>query len=182
MNAQHVQLESTRTADIDEPLRAAIVAMCTAAHGQDFRELFTRYLPPDGLHVIGRIGDRVVGHAVVTTRWLRYDHTRRMRTAYVDAVATAPDHQRRGIGRAVMRRVEELVTENAYEIACLETDRAGFYTRLGWETWHGSLAGLGQDGLVPTPDQTGIMILRLPSTPPLELDYALIIEIDGRIW
>ena len=45
--------------------------------------------------------------------------------------------------------------------------------------------GLNPDeqGLTPTPDQTGILILRLPPTPPLELDGTLSIECQpGRIW
>jgi aminoglycoside 2'-N-acetyltransferase I len=36
--------------------------------------------------------------------------------------------------------------------------------------------------LLPTPEQQGIMILRLPRTPPLDLDCLLVIEYDGRIW
>ncbi len=70
-----------------------------------------------------------------------------------------------------------------YGIACLETERAPFYERLGWQTWHGPLAGRSEQGLIPTPEQKGIMILRLSQTPALELDSALTIECqDERIW
>ena len=70
-----------------------------------------------------------------------------------------------------------------YSIACLETDKESFYKRLGWETWRGALAGRSKQGLVPTPEQTGIMILRLSQTPPLNLDSVLTIEHQGgRIW
>ena len=64
-------------------------------------ELFS-LLPPDGLHVIARLDGEVVGHAVITTRWLRPDGLPFLRCAYVDAVATAPTHQRQGIGGRVM--------------------------------------------------------------------------------
>ena len=70
-----------------------------------------------------------------------------------------------------------------YEIACLETERAAFYERLGWEEWRGPLAGRSDDGRIPTPEQRGVMILRLPRTPELDLDAALTIEAYAtRIW
>ena len=38
-------------------------------------------------------------------------------------------------------------------------------------------------GVIPTPDQQGIMILRLRRTPELDLDGELTIECDGgRMW
>jgi GNAT superfamily N-acetyltransferase len=43
-----------------------------------------------------------------------------LRTAYVDAVATLPEYQRRGIGTAVMRYLASVVTD--CDIACLETE------------------------------------------------------------
>jgi GNAT superfamily N-acetyltransferase len=119
---------------------------------------------------------------VVTTRWLQPEGLPLLKTAYVDAVSTAPDFQRRGFGSAVMRHLAGLISK-AYEIACLETDRVGFYQRLGWEEWTGPLAGRAEHGLVPTPDQSGILILRLPRTPALDLDSLLTIECQpGRIW
>ena len=64
-----------------------------------------------------------------------------------------------------------------FAIGCLETDRAGFYGRLGWELLRGPLAGRRVDGsLVPTPDQTGVMVLRLTDTPELDLGAMLTIE------
>lgn len=176
-----LRIDEQRTSDVDAPTRQAIVRMCTDAHGVDFGELFTKHLPPDGHHVLAALGNDLVGHAVITTRWLHHNDGPPMRTAYVDAVATAPAHQGRGVASAVMRRVAQLASDD-YVVACLETDRQGFYAPLGWEPWRGRLAGRGPDGLVPTPDQTGIMILRLPRTPPLDVDGTLTIQIDQRIW
>jgi aminoglycoside 2'-N-acetyltransferase I len=70
-----------------------------------------------------------------------------------------------------------------YDIACLSTERIAFYERLGWEKWRGSLAGRSDDGLIPTPEEQGVMILRLPRTPPLDLSALLSIEVHpARIW
>ena len=70
-----------------------------------------------------------------------------------------------------------------YEIGCLQTDVRGFYEPLGWELWRGPLAGRDEDKLIPTPDQRGVMVLRIARTPPLDLDRQLSIEVQPeRIW
>ncbi len=174
-------LDSVRTDQVRAELRSEIVRLCIGAHAeQDFENLFS-YLPPDGLHFLAHDRDRLVGHAVSTTRWLQPGALPLLRTAYVDAVATRPEYQGRGVGSAVMRYLAEAIAD--YEIACLETDRQAFYERLGWEEWIGPLAGRSEGGLIPTPDQRGIMILRLPTTPRLDLKEQLTIEVSPlRIW
>ena len=81
-----------------------------------------------------------------------------------------------------MRRLAAEIDD--YEIGCLQTDIPGFYERLGWELWRGPLAGREDHGtLTPTPDQTGVMVLRLPNTPPFDRDGLLTIERQQyRIW
>ena len=139
------------TEALDEPTRAAIIRVCILAHGEtSFERLFT-YVPRGGRHFLAYVGRTLVGHAMVTRRWLHADG-RRLRTAYVDAVATRPAYQGRGYGSAIMRHLAADIADD-YEIACLETDRPGFYTRLGWELWRGSLAGVRDTQLLPTPDQ-----------------------------
>jgi aminoglycoside 2'-N-acetyltransferase I len=170
-----------RTSEMDEDTRENVVRLCIEAHrNEDFQNLFS-YLPPEGLHVLAYLGDRVVGHAVVTIRWLQAGNGPLLRTAYVDAVSTSPADQGRGIGSAVMERLASLIDD--FDIACLETDRISFYGRLGWEEWRGPLGGRSEEGLIPTPDQTGVMILRLPRTPDLDLNELLSIEAHTRrIW
>ncbi len=162
-------------------MRSAVIRLCIDAHQEeDFQNLFS-YLLPDGLHILGYLGEQLVGHAVVTTRWLQPRDLPLLRTAYVDAVSTSPAHQGQGIGSAVMSHLASVVTD--YEIACLDTDRVGFYERLGWEEWRGPLAGRSDEGLIPTPEQRGVMILRLPRTPELDPDALLTIEATTvRIW
>ena len=168
------------TSDMDDRMRAEVVRLCVEAHQEpDFENLFS-YLPDDGLHVLASIGDLLVGHAVVTTRWLQAGSQPLLETAYVDAVATSPGHQGQGVGTAVMENLATLVSQ--WQIACLETERQSFYERLGWEEWKGPLAGRTDEGLIPTPDQEGIMILRLPSTPELDLRGLLTVEAGQRIW
>jgi aminoglycoside 2'-N-acetyltransferase I len=174
-----ITTRTLRTRELSETERSAIVRLCTEAHQEDFGPLFS-FLPPDGLHILGYVDEQLASHAVVTTRWLQPENLPLLKTAYVDAVATHPQYQGQGVGSAVMRQLASAIPD--YEIACLETERVSFYTRLGWEAWRGPLAGRRGAELILTPDQKGILILRLPLTPPLDLDSSLTIEYQGRIW
>ena len=79
-----------------------------------------------------------------------------------------------------MRHLATVIAD--FELACLETERVSFYARLGWEVWRGPLVGRRATELLPTPDQQGIMILRLACTPPLDVESLLVVEYDRRIW
>jgi GNAT superfamily N-acetyltransferase len=178
-----LKIHTLRTAELDETQRNAIIRLCVEAHQEpDFENLFV-YLPPDGLHIMAYLGERLVSHAVVTARWMQPEGHPILKSAYVDAVSTSPDVQGRGCGSAVMRRLANVISSD-YEIAGLHTDdKLHFYAQVGWEEWRGALAGRGENGeLTFTPDQKGIMILRLPRTPSLNLDGLLTIEVSGRIW
>ena len=174
-------LTSACTEDLSPSLRAAIIKVCRAAHqNEDFKHLFS-HIPLGGRHFLAYRETELVGHAVVTTRWLQPEGQPVLKTAYVDAVATLPAYQGLGYGSAVIQYLAQNITD--YTIACLETERPTFYERLGWEVWRGALAGRSEQGVIPTPEQKGIMILRLPQTPVLNLDGELTIECQaGRIW
>jgi aminoglycoside 2'-N-acetyltransferase I len=169
------------TEDLTPSHRTEIIDVCIAAHDvQDFENLFS-FIPSGGRHVLAYDGSRLVSHAVATTRWAQPDGHEPLKTAYIDAVSTLPAYQGRGYGSAAMRRLAAEVDD--YEIGCLQTDKPGFYDRLGWELWRGPLAGRTEEGLVPTPDQQGVMVLRLRATPSLDLDAGLSIEQQpSRFW
>jgi len=178
--SESIIVTSARTEELNADTRSAIIHVCRAAHQEDdFQQLFS-YIPSGGIHVLAYREQELVSHAVVTTRWLQPEGQPVLRTAYVDAVATLPAYQGQGIGSRLMRHLASVISD--FEIACLGTDRVSFYTQVGWEVWRGPLAGRRATELLPTPDQKGIMILRLARTPPLNLDGLLVIEYDGRIW
>lgn len=181
MNAS-ITVRSFGTEELDATTRNAIVNLCILAHREeDFKNLFS-YVPSGGLHFLAFQDEQLVSHAMVTTRWLQPEGQPILKTAYVDAVATLPAHQGRGHGSGLMRYLASKI-DSEYVIGCLETDRVEFYERLGWETWRGPLAGRSEQGLIPTPEQNGILVLRLSQTPALNLDSTLTIESqDERIW
>jgi aminoglycoside 2'-N-acetyltransferase I len=171
-----------KTEELDADTRNAIVNLCVMAHQEeDLKNLFS-YVPSGGLHFLAFQDERLVSHALATTRWLQPEGQSLLKTAYVDAVATLPSHQGQGHGSALMRHLASTI-DAEYVIACLETERVEFYEQLGWQIWRGPLAGRSKQGLIPTPEQKGIMILRLSRTPALNLNSTLTIECqDERIW
>jgi len=183
MNARAASITLTvnRTEDLNQATRASIIQLCIAAHQEeDFKNLFS-YIPSGGRHFLAYLDDKLVSHAVVTTRWLQPEGHPILKTAYVDAMATLPSYQGQGYGSAVMRHLARNITD--FAIACLETEKTGFYESLGWEVWRGALAGRSEQGLIPTPEQKGVMTLRLARTPALHLDSGLTIECQAeRIW
>ncbi len=179
--SESILVTSARTEDLNTQTRASIIHACRIAHQEDdFIHLFS-YIPSGGIHVLAYLEHELVGHAVATTRWLQPEGLPLLRTAYIDAVATLPAYQGQGIASALMRHLATVIAD--FELACLATEHAvSFYARLGWEEWRGPLAGRRATELLPTPDQKGIMILRLARTPPLDVECLLVVKYDGRIW
>ena len=156
---------------------AAIVQLCTAAYGEDF----TPYMIyPNPVHVLGYRADTLVSHAMWVTRWLQPGAAPPLRTAYVEAVATAPAHQGRGYASAVMGHLAAAIA--GFGLGALSPADAAFYVRLGWQRWEDPLAIRTSNGILATPDEE-IMILRLPPTPPLDLKAPLSAEWrSGELW
>jgi aminoglycoside 2'-N-acetyltransferase I len=114
------------------------------------------------------------------TRWLQPGTLPVLRTAFVEAVATDPAYQGRRLATAVMRALHAGILD--FDLGGLSPARYGLYTRLGWELWRGPLFIRTDDGPLATPDEE-VMILRLPRTPPLDLDVSLSAEWrEGELW
>ena len=181
MDVSRLTLAAKNSEELTPPLREDLIRLCIAAFQKDdFANLFV-YFPTGRRHYLAYLGERLIGHAVVTTRRVQPEGARVLRTAYVDAVAIAPDVQRHGFGTQLMQHLGRDIVD--YELGCLATRSPSFYTRLGWEAWRGPQAGRDETGVFPTPDQNGTMILRLASTPVFDLEGVLTIEKqDGRVW
>lgn len=166
-----VRLTVAPTGTLTSSERAQTVALCTRAFDKDFGALFDVVV--DSTHVLARVDAMLVGHACWSTRWLQPAGCAPLRTAYVDAVATAPERQNQGIGSRVLRRLAAEI--QGYELGGLSTRRVSFYERLGWERWRGPTAARSATGLVATPDAT-VLVLRTARTPPLDLTALLTAE------
>ncbi len=154
-----------------------ILALCQRAYGEDLGHLLAAF--DDPIHVLGYLGEELVSHALWVERTLVYQG-RPLRCAYVEAVATEPRYQGRGYASRVLRALATAIA--SFDVGGLSPSDPAFYTRLGWELWQGPLAVATDAGVTPTPDE-GVMILRLPNTPPLDLHATLIAPWRvGEIW
>jgi aminoglycoside 2'-N-acetyltransferase I len=165
-------------AALSAELRQQISALCTAAYEEEMEPVLASLPAPT--HVLGWIGDELVSHAAWVTRWLQPAEMAPLRTAYVEAVATAATWRGRGFAAQVMQRLAAEIQD--FQLGALSPFSVDYYARLGWQLWRGPLAVRSAAGLVPTPDEE-VMILRLPQTPPLDLTAALSVEWRaGEVW
>jgi aminoglycoside 2'-N-acetyltransferase I len=174
----NITFEVKPAEDLTTAQRAEIISLCSAAYEEDFDRLFE--LLPNSTHVLARLGRKLVSHAAWVTRWLQPEGHELLRTAYVEAVATAPEYQGRGFATAVMQELGAQI--GSYDLGALSPSDPAFYERLGWELWRGPLAIRMESSLLPTPDEE-VMILRLESTPKLDLRSRLTAEWrSGELW
>lgn len=165
---------------LSRAMRAAIVELCESAYQEDFSRLFEQL--PVSVHILARDeDDTLLSHAEFVPRWLQAAGHGLMRTAYVEAVATAPGARRQGLATAVLQRLHEVVAaDRDWELAALSPSDAAFYERRGWELWRGPLA-IRRDGhLEPSPDDEQVMIRRLPRTP-ARLDTTTLLTAEWRV-
>ena len=174
----NLKLEVIPAAGISPTLLDAIHALCRRAYDEDLRPLFATFNDPT--HVLGFLNGNLVAHAMWVTRWLQPGSAPPLRTAYVEMVATEPLFQGRGFATAVMRHLADAIS--TYDLGGLSPAETSVYARLGWVFWRGPLFIRADPQLIPTPDEQ-VMILRLPQTPPLDLEQPLSAEWrQGELW
>jgi aminoglycoside 2'-N-acetyltransferase I len=132
--------------------------------------------------VIAAAEGRVVAHASVVQRELQAGG-RRLRTGYVEAIATRPSHQRQGLGSLVIGEVGELI-DRTYPLGALATGVVGFYERLGWVAWEGPTSVRTAAGTVRTATEDGNVFVRLtPASPKLDLSAPISCDWrPGDVW
>lgn len=125
--------------------------------------------------------DCLISHALWIERWLIHSN-QRIRSAYVELVATDPDHQRQGHASAVMRALGDAIV--SFDIGALSPSDPAFYVRVGWELWRGQLLEQRQDGtIIRSPIDESMMILQRRGGPELDLAGPLTAPWrDGDIW
>ena len=135
-----------------------------------------------GRHFLLELHGAIVAHASVVGREL-HAAGRALRTGYVEAVATAPEVQGRGLGSIVMRAAGAHILQT-YELGALGTGEHGFYARLGWRTWQGPTFVRTPTGEERTQDEDGgIMVLLTPASDGLDLGGPLSCDWrEGDVW
>lgn len=176
-----VRLEVVESPRLDAAARDSLRQLWTAAFGNRFSDDDADHAY-GGVHVIAYDGLSPIGHASAVPRWIRYDK-QWLLIGYIEAVATAPEHQRSGVGTSIMELLHDQM-RHRWPVAMLSTGRATeFYERLGWERWRGVSFTRTEAGEVPDGEHGGLMILRFDvlAVPDLTLDVTCE-ERSGDAW
>ncbi|GAB7003032.1 aminoglycoside N-acetyltransferase AAC(2')-Id [Nocardioides sp. AN3] len=145
---------------VDVAMRAALRRLWDRAFGSRFTDDDAEHAY-GGVHVVARDGDRIVGHASAVPRRIKFGKQPWRTVGYVEAVATDPERQRRGIGRSMMEQLREEISRR-WQAGMLSTGRATtFYESLGWERWRGLSSTKTAAGVFPDDEHGGLMILRI---------------------
>ena len=173
-----------RTAPTDL-LTSSLVGSIRALLDTTFDEDFT---DEDWEHAIGGTHVWVTDSSEPTSHGSLVERTlvcsgEKLSVGYVEAVATAASHRRKGHGTRVLRRLGELIQAD-YPLGALSTGTHAFYETLGWERWRGPTFVDGPGGRLRTSDDDhGVMILRTPRSPRLDLDGEIVCDWRrGDVW
>jgi aminoglycoside 2'-N-acetyltransferase I len=170
---------SCTTAELSEGEERELQTLCErawVAKGSEFRPIAWQ-AALGGRHFVVAEAGALLAHAAVVDRTLEWDG-RRLRTGYVEAVATLPERQGQGLGSAVMRAVAGFLDER-YELGALDTATPEFYERLGWARWPGRTGVRGPNGVRLTPREDGKVLVRFTGAP-LHLREDGLLVCDGR--
>lgn len=175
-----VRTNELTAAEIEAIKELMVVAFAEDEHGGFTEEDWQHSI--GGTHFVLEVDGTIVCHASVVERELHVTGVP-LRTGYVEAVATAPERQRRGYGSAVMRAVNEFVGLN-FELGALGTGSQAFYERLGWLIWRGPTFVRTPTGDERTSDEDGyILVLPTAGSPTLDLDAPISCEWrPGDVW
>ncbi|HMK10266.1 MAG TPA: N-acetyltransferase [Acidimicrobiales bacterium] len=114
----------------------AISRVVEAAFGKRAEALLVELLRASScfipeLSLVAEVDERVVGHVMITTAWLEEGADRRP-IANLSPLAVAPEHQRSGVGSALMRAVTAAADARGEPLVILQGN-PGYYQRFGFE-------------------------------------------------
>ena len=158
-----------------------VVQLCERAYDEDddIADLLREFEDTTHVLLIDK-SDRLVSHALWVERWLVHN-TARVRSAYVELVATDPEQQGHGHASTVMRALGAAIGD--FDIGALSPSDPAFYARFGWESWHGPLFEQCEGGNVIPSVGEAVMIQQRAGGPALDLDGTLTAPWRrGDIW
>nr|WP_281373030.1 GNAT family N-acetyltransferase [Kineococcus aurantiacus] len=135
-----------------------------------------------GWHALVHDDGVLVGHGSVVRRQFLVGGLA-LPVGYVEAVAVAAGHRRRGVGTLVMDELERvLVAGHGVGFLGASDEGALMYAARGWPVWRGPLAVLATTGVRATPDERGGVRVFDPAGR-LDLDAELVCEWrSGDVW
>ncbi|SFP75455.1 aminoglycoside 2'-N-acetyltransferase I [Amycolatopsis arida] len=176
-------IRTVRSNELTESELHAIRRLLLECYDDDFADEDWEHVL-GGWHVLRYERGIPVSHASVVPRVLRTGG-RKLRTGYVEAMATHPEHRRRGFAGNVLVEVNKHIRRE-YELGALSdgTEIDGFYQRHGWQVWFGESSVDTPSGRVATPEEDGaILVLTTPASANLDLTAPITCDWRrGDVW
>lgn len=169
------------TADLDSDTRQRTCQMVTAAFAGDFAETDWEHAL-GGMHALIWHHGAIIAHAAVVQRRLIHRGTA-LRCGYVEGVAVREDWRGKGLVRALLDGVEQ-VMRGAYQLGALSStvQARNMYASRGWLPWEGPTSVLAPTGATRTPDDDGTVFV-LPVSVTLDTSAELTCDWrDGDVW
>jgi len=176
-----VEMSVVPSAELDGATGGKLRDLWQAAFGDDFDEADAEHAH-GGIHAVLRDGPVVLAHASVVPRTLIVGESS-VRVGYVEAVATLPSHQGRGLATRAMTALDPVLRRD-HDMGALSTGIPAFYARLGWERWRGPSYVVRDGEWVRTEeDDDGLMVLRYGVSAGLELTLPIACgDRSGDVW
>jgi aminoglycoside 2'-N-acetyltransferase I len=174
-------LTVAHTGQLDPATLESARALLDAAFGGEFSDADWEHAL-GGMHAVAVDGDRLVAHGSVVQRHMVH-RGRALRVGYVEAVAVADDHRRRGLASAVMEELEQII-RGGYDLGALSASDAGaaLYLSRGWQRWRGTTWALTPEGRVRTAEEDDALFV-LSGRADLDLEGDLTCDWrDGDLW
>ncbi len=139
-----------------------------------------------GMHAVICQRGALIGHAAVVLRRLLYRDAV-LRCGYVEGVAVREDQRGQGLGSTLMDAVDQVI-RGGYHLGALSATELGrpLYAARSWRAWTGPTSVLAPDGVTPTPDDDGtVMVLPGVLPPDVDLDTGSALTCDwrdGDVW
>lgn len=176
-------VQQSDTDDLSPEDCAQIRSLMDASFGARFDE-------DDWQHALGgrhffvrAAGEGIVSHASVVPRTLDTGG-HRFATGYVEAVATHPRWQQKGLASRVLHEVARFI-QAGFELGALSSGKADFYQKRGWMKWRGSTWCRNDDErrTRTADDDGGVFVMPVLDSPPIDLTAEITVEWrPGEVW
>lgn len=174
-------VERASTTDLSPGDLSGIRQLMNAAFGDRFSEEDWRHAL-GGWHFLVRASDgNIISHASVIHRKLEVPG-QQLSAGYVEAVATRPEFQGKGLATAVLRVVAGFI-DGRFQIGALSGD-PNFYEKHGWQRWKGmTWCRRGTEINRTAEEDGGILVLPTRSSPPLDPEGDIVVDWrEGDVW
>ena len=152
-----LQIRRATDSELKPEIEENLLTLLNNAFEGDFSEADWKHTF-GGTRFLGFLDNNLVAHGAVVERPMRINNVE-MKVGYVEGIAVAPEHWRKGFGSLLMTEITSFCKSKLI-ISMLSTDEHLFYSKHGWERFDGESYVLVDEIEVRSEDEdAGLMYL-----------------------